>query len=220
MMSVRYLLLNFCLILLSACQLWPFDSSAAPSKPEVRLQGELSQTNGALQFKTCRTQQIYRLEDSASLGLRRDIDQLMENGKPLFADLRGTEKTTGPQKTLQVKQILRLQSEGLGCADQDFKRSLVVASGHEPEWQARVSSRGLLIERMGETPFIAPYMVESVPGGGTSYATEANGQKVELWIAPTRCLDSMSGTVMGHSAELRFNRDILRGCAYPGGLAR
>jgi putative lipoprotein len=34
-----------------------------------------------------------------------------------------------------------------------------------------------------------------VPGGGLTLTSEANGQHVELWVAPQRCVDSATGAI-------------------------
>ena len=53
--------------------------------------------------------------------------------------------------------------------------------------------------------------------GSFSLSSEANGQRLELWLAPQRCVDSMSGSVQHLSAELRLNGSVQRGCASFGG---
>ncbi|MNI83896.1 hypothetical protein D3C73_1407510 [compost metagenome] len=62
-----------------------------------------------------------------------------------------------------------------------------------------------------------PFLEEQLPDGRFSLSTEANGQRVELWVAPQRCVDSMSGAVSHLSAELRVNGQTMRGCGYYGG---
>ncbi|MBI6646770.1 hypothetical protein YA0745_28035, partial [Pseudomonas synxantha] len=47
--------------------------------------------------------------------------------------------------------------------------------------------------------------------------TEANNQHIELWVAPQRCVDSVSGSLQHMSAELRVNGQVQRGCAAFGG---
>lgn len=56
-----------------------------------------------------------------------------------------------------------------------------------------------------------------MPGGGLTLSSEANGQHVELWVAPQRCVDSMSGAVRHLRAELRIDGQTLQGCGYYGG---
>jgi putative lipoprotein len=56
-----------------------------------------------------------------------------------------------------------------------------------------------------------------VPGGGLTLTSEANGQHVELWVAPQRCVDSATGAIRHLRAELRIDGKTLRGCGYYGG---
>ena len=53
--------------------------------------------------------------------------------------------------------------------------------------------------------------------GRRNFSSAANGQQLELWVAPQRCQDGMSGSVQHLSAELRLNGQVMRGCAYYGG---
>jgi putative lipoprotein len=54
-----------------------------------------------------------------------------------------------------------------------------------------------------------------VPGGGLTLTSEANGQHVELWVAPQRCVDAPPAR-SATSAELRIDGKTLKGCAYGG----
>ncbi|WP_410003428.1 COG3650 family protein, partial [Pseudomonas aeruginosa] len=94
------------------------------------------------------------------------------------------------------------------------------ANGNEPFWSARVNNQGLRLDRPEHETLALPYVAEELPNGSTSYSSEANGKKVELWIAPSSCTDSMSGAFSSYSAELRIDGETLRGCAYPGALGK
>jgi putative lipoprotein len=74
-----------------------------------------------------------------------------------------------------------------------------------------------VLERDGQPALAVPYLEEQLGDGRFDLSTEANGQKVELWVAPQRCVDSVSGSVQHMSAELRVNGAVQRGCAYFGG---
>ncbi|HSX88076.1 MAG TPA: hypothetical protein VLG17_08760, partial [Pseudomonas sp.] len=114
-------------------------------------------------------------------------------------------------------QIYRLQAEGQGCDDLNFKRSTVRASGHEPDWAVTVNAKGLLLDRPGQPLQALPYLEEQLPGGRLNLTSEANGQRLELWITPQRCVDGMSGAVQHLTAELRIDGQVMRGCGYFGG---
>jgi putative lipoprotein len=75
----------------------------------------------------------------------------------------------------------------------------------------------LLLERPDQQALALPYLEEQLPGGQTNFSTEANDQRLELWVAPQRCLDSATGAVNHLTAELRLDGQTLRGCAYCGG---
>ncbi|WP_372867888.1 COG3650 family protein, partial [Pseudomonas sp.] len=87
----------------------------------------------------------------------------------------------------------------------------------EPSWSVTVSSQGLVLNRAGQEPLALPYLEEQLPENRLNLTSEANGQRLELWAAPQRCVDSMSGAVQHLSAELRLNGQVMRGCAYFGG---
>ena len=137
----------------------------------------------------------------------------------LFADLRGTLHQARPDEVGQfaLTRVYRLQREGHGCGEENFKHLILRASGHEPGWSVNVTSRGMLLTRPGQEPVALPYLEEQLPGGQLSFTSEANAQQLDLWVAPQRCVDSASGTVSHLSAELRLDGQTLRGCAYYGG---
>ena len=118
---------------------------------------------------------------------------------------------------LTLNRVYRLQREGQGCDAANFKRTILRASGQEPSWSLVVGSQGLVLNRAGQQPLALPYLEEQLPEGRLNLTSEANGQRLELWAAPQRCVDSMSGAVQHMPAELRLNGEVLRGCAYCGG---
>src|SRR5690606_29674385 len=154
-------------------------------------------------------------EDNAELDLARDADALGAGSTALYADLRGILQApagTAPGE-LQVTQRYRLANEGGSCAD-DLRRTVVRASGNEPGWQVRIAAKGLVLARPGQAAQALPSLEEQLPGGQSSFTSEANGQRLELWIAPQRCGDDMSGAVSHLAAELRLNGTVERGCAW------
>jgi putative lipoprotein len=218
MRSSRFILFSL-LPLFAACQVW------TPNKTDLnastRLQGELSRLDGKLVFRTCTEQRRFSIEDTGNTGLPRDALEMFNDGATsLYADLRGSFSGSSAQGTdgkLEVAKVYRLQNEGSGCDDPNFKRAVVRAHGNEPGWSVLVNGQGMLIEQPGKQSLVLPYIAEGVPDGSTSYSSEANGEKVELWVAPARCQDSMSGALSNLSAELRLDDKVMRGCAYPGG---
>jgi len=142
-----------------------------------------------------------------------------DQGK-LFADVRGrivSSAAAGTDSQLDIEQLYRLERSGTACEDVDFKRVILRAAGHSPEWTLKASGKGLVLDREGQPPLAVPYVEEQLGDGRFNLGTEANGQKVELWVTPARCIDSVSDSVQHMSAELRVNGQVQRGCAYFGG---
>ncbi|WP_375737949.1 COG3650 family protein [Pseudomonas boanensis] len=207
--------------LFGACQMLADSSKEAPVTNLVRLQGELSVDAGQIMFRPCGEQRRFTVVDRGGTGLAPESSNLSADGPGnLFADLAGNlgaNQANGSDGRLDVQKLYRLQREGHGCQDVNFKQLLLRASGHEPDWSLNVSDKGLVLDRPGQPPLALPYMEEQLPEGRFNLTSEANGQRLELWIAPQRCIDSMSGAVQHLSAELRLNGQLQRGCAYFGG---
>jgi putative lipoprotein len=206
--------------LLASCQVFT-EQPASPVTADTRLQGELSLNDGQLRFRPCQEQRQFVLEDSGAVGLSRDAAALMSDGNStLYVDMRGQLQAStqkGVDGLFLPSQVYRVQAEGHGCNDINFARTVLRASGHEPDWSVAVSREGLILNRPGLEPQALPYLEEQLPEGRLSLSSEANGQRLELWVAKQRCVDGMSGAIQHMSAELRLNGEVLRGCAYLGG---
>lgn len=205
--------------LLGGCQWLPW-SSAAPEPAPVRVQGELSRAGEMLMLSPCGEQRHLLLLDAAELGLEETAARLQAgSARPLFADLGGQlDADQSGDGLYAVERLYRLQAEGAGCDEANFKRLIVRASGNEPAWSVRVIAGGMILERPGSAPQALPYLEESLPDGSLSFSSEGDGQRIELWLTPGRCEDSMSGTVSHLQARLRLNREApLTGCAALGG---
>ncbi|AHY42209.1 hypothetical protein CXK93_06690 [Stutzerimonas decontaminans] len=217
-MTPSRLLLALLLLPLAGCQTF-FADRSTPQPATERLQGEVRQVNGQLQLQSCQGQRTLNLLEGSS-GLQDEAQALMTSDQDLlFADLRGTLSQTKPngKGELALTRIYRLQREGHGCNEENFKQLILRASGHEPGWMLTVTTRGMLLVRQGESPIALPYLEEQLPGGQLSFTSEANEHRLDLWVAPQRCVDSASGTVSHLSAELRLDGQTWRGCAYYGG---
>ena len=84
-------------------------------------------------------------------------------------------------------------------------------------WSVTVSNQGMVLSGPDREPLALPYMEEQLPEGRINLTSEANGERVELWLAPQRCVNSMSGAVEHMTAQLRLNGKLMRGCASFGG---
>lgn len=206
------------LLSLAGCQTL-FGDRTPPQAATERLQGEIQQVDGQMQFKSCHGQRTLQLL-SKDTGLEDDAQALMAHDQDrLFVDLRGTLSQAGPESIGQfaLTRVYRLQREGHSCDEENFKHLILRASGQEPGWMLTVTTRGMLLVRPGQSPVALPYLEEQLPGGQLSFTSEANEQRLDLWVAPQRCVDSASGTINHLSAELRLDGQTLRGCAYYGG---
>ncbi|YCH20615.1 hypothetical protein M1D96_16030 [Pseudomonas sp. D1-3] len=189
-------------------------------KAQTRLQGELTRENGQLWLKPCEDPRRFAITEGTTT-ITQDASELLgDSHSALFADLRGLMGSTpisGADGAMQVGRVYRLQPEGHGCDDPNFKRTLVRAAGQEPFWSVTVSNQGMVLSGPDREPLALPYMEEQLPEGRINLTSEANGERVELWLAPQRCVDSMSGAVQHMSAQLRLNGKLMRGCAAFGG---
>ncbi|WP_447590513.1 COG3650 family protein [Aquipseudomonas campi] len=218
MSPVRCLLFAM-LPLFAGCQL--FATKAEPEVLGQRLQGELGTSKGKLLFRPCQDQRTFSFSSDGNPDLMREISGLLaDGGGPVFADLSGQLRAGAVADTdgqLKLTQLYRIQHEGHGCDDPDFKRLILRASGNEPDWSVNVTGKGLALMRPGQPPLALPYLEETLPDGSFNLSSEANGQRFELWVAPQRCTDTMSGAIQHLSAELRLDGVVHRGCASLGG---
>lgn len=220
MRAARSLLCIALLPLFAGCQLLDAPRQSASHAGQTRMQGELTAADGKLVFQPCQEQRRYIVNDSGGTSVLQQAAGLADERGKLFADVRGhivSSATAGADSQLDLEQLYRLERSGTACDDGDFKRLVLHATGHGPEWSLKASGKGLVLERDGQPALAVPYVEEQLGDGRFDLSTEANGQKVELWVAPQRCIDSTSGSVRHMSAELRVNGVVQRGCAYFGG---
>lgn len=206
--------------LLASCQVFT-DKPVEPKVELTRMQGELNLSTGQLLFQPCHEQRQFILKEDGAVGLSSDANSLFADGhNTLYVDMRGqlqANAQAGIDGQFVPSQVYRVQPEGHACTDINFARTVLRASGHEPDWNIAVSNQGMILNRVGQEPQALPYLEEQLPEGRLSLSSEANGQRVELWVVRQRCVDNMSGAVQHLSAELRVNGEVLRGCAFLGG---
>ncbi|MFP3517554.1 hypothetical protein SB766_15290 [Pseudomonas sp. SIMBA_077] len=219
MRAARSLVLVALLPVFAGCQLLsskPVDSTAGLT----RLQGELIADSGKLIFQPCVGQQRYVVSDSATTTLVQDATDMPNKPGKLFVDIRGrfvSAKNADAEGEVSVQQLYRLERNSTACQDPNFKLQTVHASGNGPAWEVQAGGKGLILEREGQPNLALPYVEEQAGDGRFSLSTEANNQRIELWVAPQRCTDSANGSVQHLVAELRVNGQVQRGCGYFGG---
>lgn len=219
-MPLSRTLLLALLPLFASCQAFDDKPGDTPTNL-IRLQGEVRLEAGQLLFRPCQEQRHFVIGNDGATAIVRDAAELLADGPgPLFADVRGrlaASKQVGVEGRLALERVYRLQRQGQGCDDPNFKRTVLRAGGQEPFWSLAVGRGGLVLNRPGAEPLALPYLEEQLPEGRLNLTSEANGQRLELWLAPQRCVDSMSGAVQHLAAELRLNGQLLRGCGHLGG---
>lgn len=203
---------------LGACQWWSHSASELPQKPVQRLYGELLQQNNRLWLRTCDADtppKALRLDTSAAAFFQALRTSGIE-GSPLFADLSAvpSENAATP---LQVSHFYRI-SQKKTCPAPDFKRLILQANGHSPEWHMKIMPQGFLLERAGQPALALPYVEEQLGNSAYEFSSEANGKRIRLYIAPELCIDSQMVSGYPLRARLTIDNEPLRtGCASFGG---
>ncbi|NBA94611.1 COG3650 family protein [Pseudomonas sp. R5(2019)] len=218
MRAARSLLFVALLPVFAGCQMFAEKPTSVSTAGMTRMQGELKGEGGQLVFQPCSEGRRFVVNDTGNTGIVQEVADLA--GKPLFVDLRGSfaaSSTGGNDGQLNLHQFYRLERSASACSDPNFKRLTLRASGHKPDWTVKASGKGMVLEREGQPPLALPYLEEQLPEGRFNLTSEANDQRIELWAAPQRCVDSVTGSVQHLSAELRVNGKPQRGCAYYGG---
>jgi putative lipoprotein len=213
MRVARSLVLVALLPLFAACQLLDGQRESASHVGQTRMQGQLTAADGKLVFQPCQDQRQLVVNDIGGTSILQEAATLADEQGKLFADVRG--KVTGDR--LDLTQLYRVERSGTACDDPNFKLLILRAAGHGPEWNVKVSGKGMVIDRAGQPPLAVPYIEDQLGDGRFNLSSEANNQRIELWVAPQRCVDSSTGSVQHMSAELRIDGQVQRGWGYFGG---
>lgn len=213
MRVARSFVLVALLPMFAACQLFDGQRESVSHAGQTRMQGQLTAADGKLVFQPCQGQRQLVVNDIGGTSVLQEAATLADEQGKLFADVRG--KVSGDR--LDLGQLYRVERSGTACDDPNFKLLILRAAGHGPEWNVKVSGKGMVIERDGQPPLAVPYVEEQLGDGRFNLSSEANNQRIELWVAPQRCVDSSTGSVQHMSAELRIDGQVQRGCGYFGG---
>ncbi|MDD1000543.1 COG3650 family protein [Pseudomonas sp. TNT2022 ID642] len=213
MRVARSLVVVALLPLFAACQLFDGQRESASHVGQTRMQGQLTAADGKLVFQPCQDQRQLVVNDIGGTSILQEAATLADEQGKLFADVRG--KVAGDR--LDLTQLYRVERSGTACDDPNFKLLILRAAGHGPEWNVKVSGKGMVIDREGQPPLAVPYIEDQLGDGRFNLSSEVNNQRIELWVAPQRCVDSSTGSVQHMSAELRIDGQVQRGCGYFGG---
>ncbi|WP_223550329.1 COG3650 family protein [Pseudomonas sp. A-B-19] len=218
MRVARSLVLVALLPLFAACQLFEGERQSVSHAGQTRMQGQLTAADGKLLFQPCNQAKRYVVNDTGGTSVLQQAANLADKQGKLFADVRGRVVAgSGGDGQLDLEQLYRVERSGTACEDPNFKLLILRAAGHTPEWNVKVSGKGMVIDRAGQPPLAVPYVEEQLGDGRFNLSTEANNQHIELWVAPQRCVDSSTGSIQHMSAELRVDGQVQRGCGYFGG---
>ncbi|ETF08524.1 COG3650 family protein [Pseudomonas moraviensis] len=213
MRVARSIVLVALLPMFAACQLFDGQRESVSHAGQTRMQGQLTAADGKLVFQPCQEQRQLVVNDIGGTSVLQEAATLADEQGKLFADVRGKVSSD----RLDLGQLYRVERSGTACDDPNFKLLILRAAGHGPEWNVKVSGKGMVIERDGQPPLAVPYVEEQLGDGRFNLSSEANNQRIELWVAPQRCVDSSTGSVQHMSAELRIDGQVQRGCGYFGG---
>ena len=188
MRTARSLLCFSLLPLFAGCQMLPMfnQQPQAPSMAGLtRMQGELSAADGKLLFKPCTEDRRYVVNDGGNTSVLQEAATLAEKQGKLFADLRGKfSASASSDGQLDLRQLYRVERSASACSDPNFQRLILRAGSKNPAWNVDVSAKGMMIERAGQPTLALPYLEEQLGDGRFNLTSEANHQRVELWVAP------------------------------------
>ena len=215
-MALSRSLLIALLLSLAGCQ--SFVADRAPSRVATeRLQGELRRSMASCSSRAARASGCSTCSRERQACRKRSGAGDRPAGPPVRRPARHAQPAR-PNETGQfaLTRVYRLQREGHGCGEENFKHLILRASGHEPGWTVNVTSRGMLLTRPGQEPVALPY------GGATARRATQFHQRGQCTAAGslgrTAALRRQRQRTVSHlSAELRLDGQTLRGCAYYGG---
>lgn len=219
MSLVRSGCLLLSLILLTACQ--QNEVKSTPFVAQTQLRAVLTQQDGQWFATDCTSGSKERFQLIDDVNFAMDANHLITKTKgSLFIDAIGivnNKPTLNSAGSFTVKQLNRLTIDpNKGCKEDDYNRVIVRTIGKNPLWVTSIAPRGLVLERLDQAPLVLPYVDERLPAGQMNFATEANGQTIQLWVAPERCIDEETEDVYGMRAILTINYQTLQGCGYLG----
>lgn len=139
MRVARSLVLVALLPLFAACQLFDGPRESASHVGQTRMQGQLTAADGKLMFQPCNEQRSLVVNDTGGTSVLQEAASLADDQGKLFADVRG--RING--SSLDLEQLYRVERSGTACDDPNFKLLILRAAGHGPEWNVKVSGKGM-----------------------------------------------------------------------------
>ena len=194
------------------------ESDASPKNP---VRGIVSYAGGATTFMECGAPSgtARTLADPAGELAKAFASLEAKPGAGIYVELTGAPAADG--RTFAWTALLRAAAVGEGPAcDAPVFEGEFVANGNEPFWTIEIREGGI-VYRDPEVPKgrTYPYAFTRTETGSVVYATKLDSPVVstlEVALAPSRCIDSMSGELRSFKAHVVLDGRALDGCARAG----
>jgi uncharacterized membrane protein len=181
---------------------------------------------GVILFQACQgnnsDRNVAKIEDATpesalSAGLEAVRAIMLESGRPIYVEFRGTPTGNG----LKATQFVRANGTLNSCATVGTSLptgTRLWAGGQEPNWQLVVGPREARLERPGGKPVrfpAAPFAPAGKPETNRTIDawSAADGGTVRVELSDQMCTDGSSETAYGTRATLRYGSATYEGCA-------
>lgn len=182
------------------------DSAAAASAPDSSLTSR--SVPGVLRWAP--TLQLMPCGATSSLAITDPQGALQGLPVELRSDTSGVFVLLALDRT-EVKQVHFATGEGRDCF-LDWRSFDLRAQGNEPGWVIELNRTDMKLQRQGGASFSYTEVHTTIAPDGTRQSASAAGNRVELQLKPTPCLDTMSGAYYGWTAIATIGNEILHGC--------
>ncbi|MEH6567041.1 MAG: hypothetical protein V7756_17095 [Halopseudomonas sp.] len=180
------------------------------SGPQQRMSGLLEQGNAGFSLRQCGADGAQPVLDSAEL--KAIFAQAAQPGQTaIFVDLLGRTDSAG---RIQPSKVLRMQSQGRGCADTSANSAQWVALQYHPAWRAALAVNGLTRSDAAQGYSPVSVVTEQLPDGSLN-ARSLSGD-LELWLYPQDCQDVATGDYFHMRSVLLVDGVRYSGCGYQG----
>lgn len=173
--------------------------------------GLLMKQGGKLVFAPCRDRS-YAIVDDVSNGssVTEALDSIgLEAGKKLYVELIGVMEDVN----LKASGLNFARAEGRcqapGGADEAWR-----AAGNEPGWNLVAGGSKVVLLRKGKPNVTVPFAPFKSEGNITSYEASQGVDKLALRFEKTVCRDKAADVLLGWTATVTVNGEILKGCAW------
>ncbi|PCC97573.1 hypothetical protein [Halopseudomonas pelagia] len=196
-------------VAMAGCAILP----GARQEPGERLTGTLTAESGGLRLLPCDGSNAMAVADSANI--QQLFEQVVHPGRQsVFVDMAVRTLTDG---AVEPVEVIRLQQELSGCADQSHARTQWSVVGNGLEWRMQIGPAGMqwLDQGTDSIALPVPVITEEIPGSAIGFQT-LRGDSQELWLYPDGCFEQSSGDYFHRTARLVRDGQTLTGCAYQG----